>query len=1098
LSTEQQFLLKKLEDIAGLKEIDDIENADTVEEIAMAMFQKVEENFEAGELEEIDEFQNFEKVVEVTTGINDSEVEKVKDLLEVQEHKEINEMKTGMTNSELEKGEKEGVTVQDSEASNVENIEKIAAEFADYAEAWEDEKAKKIKKVKESLKSKSQNRNRRKKKTRKKSSKFLGDSSSINVDDQDEGRELNCDDEAPKAFDFTTNLLVSNFSRGMFAMTSSSSNNFLKDSYLDQSVNFPASYIKSAMSEAAVDECLLRGIRVEKVTTYGKFKTRILTISQDRFAIFCTHRKVRTKGDGGLQSAIARRLPLPLFSRKGIRGFTNSSFRDLYVRYIDISDIDHIEVGYPCSRKFESSRRVTRRMGRLDRVDILKDRIISIYHHGGQTLDIIASSNKKCQLLFSAISNALNKYHNAELYVVDEARLLRYIWYDVDKNNDGTVSEKEFEIIANRINLSTSFPRQAYQSFCEDLGISSNLTYLQCMRLLAEIKQGRYESPGWLSSLIPSTLVDGLPVTKRLPHMELWDNIFDGDYVSARDFLSKFLHAIQKEVDATTRDVKVLFSTFNKMEVNWEVTLPIRQNYLSRHRFSIYLPHIFNVAFDPDAMALNPELMTRPITEYWINSSHNTYLTGDQLQSISSVEMYRLSLRRGCKCLELDCWDGERDRHTNKPIPIIYHGGTLTSRIWFEDVIICVAQYTKENPNTYPIILSLENHCSEPFQEAMVESIRRILKDTLYIPFARDATETIDENDILPSPAQLIGKVIIKGKRTSLCSPCSEEIKEIPSLENLDEDEDEENNRTSLVESAKSTNVNRMNPTGTHHGMTIAELEEITLFHGCKFKSWERSIISPPSHMHSIGETKTNILIQKYGASKWRKYNQEHMTRIYPAGTRIDSSNYIPILAWSMGCQLVALNFQTADTAMFLNDGRFLQNGNCGYVLKPQGLHNGPMSNPLKLNIRILSGSCIPKADGANQGENVDPYVKIITHDVISNSEGQEVYTSDSERTGVVDNNGFHPIWNEQKYHEFNVFSPYVAMIQFAVWESNKFAMWDSTTVLDNLIAVAAIPIACLRQGYRSILLRDKNGTRTGAYGCATLLVEIRCQFSAS
>ena len=65
------------------------------------------------------------------------------------------------------------------------------------------------------------------------------------------------------------------------------------------------------------------------------------------------------------------------------------------------------------------------------------------------------------------------------------------------------------------------------------------------------------------------------------------------------------------------------------------------------------------------------------------------------------------------------------------------------------------------------------------------------------------------------------------------------------------------------------------------------------------------------------------------------QYNKRQFSRIYPKGQRLDSSNYNPIIFWSAGCQLVALNYQTPDLFMQINQGKFAPNGKCGYILKP-------------------------------------------------------------------------------------------------------------------------------------------------------------------
>ena len=52
--------------------------------------------------------------------------------------------------------------------------------------------------------------------------------------------------------------------------------------------------------------------------------------------------------------------------------------------------------------------------------------------------------------------------------------------------------------------------------------------------------------------------------------------------------------------------------------------------------------------------------------------------SGHQWTGRSSVEMYRQVLLAGCRCIELDLWDGK----TKEEEPVIVHGYTLVPEIF--------------------------------------------------------------------------------------------------------------------------------------------------------------------------------------------------------------------------------------------------------------------------------------------------------------------------------------------------------------------------------------------------------------------------------
>ena len=90
------------------------------------------------------------------------------------------------------------------------------------------------------------------------------------------------------------------------------------------------------------------------------------------------------------------------------------------------------------------------------------------------------------------------------------------------------------------------------------------------------------------------------------------------------------------------------------------------------------------------------------------------------------------------------------------------------------------------------------------------------------------------------------------------------------------------------------------------------------------------------TEMSSFHEIKIEKLINPTNFRNILKYNEKQLSRVYPKGSRLDSSNYDPIRMWNCGVQLVALNYQTPDKAMQLNEAMFMQNGKTGYVLKPK------------------------------------------------------------------------------------------------------------------------------------------------------------------
>uniref|UniRef100_A0A8D3DW22 Phosphoinositide phospholipase C n=1 Tax=Scophthalmus maximus TaxID=52904 RepID=A0A8D3DW22_SCOMX len=299
---------------------------------------------------------------------------------------------------------------------------------------------------------------------------------------------------------------------------------------------------------------------------------------------------------------------------------------------------------------------------------------------------------------------------------------LKQTFTEADKNGDGSLSISEVLQLLHKLNV--NLPRQKVKQMFKEADTDDNQGTLGFEEFCSFYKMMSTRRDLYLLMLTYSNHKDHLNT----------------------DDLARFLEMEQKMTKVTKDHCLEIIKKFEPCSLNQ------REGALGIDGFTNFMRSPAGDIFNPEHYNVNQDL-NQPLCNYFIASSHNTYLMGDQLMSQSRVDMYAWVLQAGCRCVEVDCWDGQDGE------PIVHHGYTLTSKILFKDVIETINKYAFVK-NDYPVILSIENHCSVPQQKKMAQYLIEILGDKLDLSNIR-----ADESGRLPSPETLKGKILVKGKK---------------------------------------------------------------------------------------------------------------------------------------------------------------------------------------------------------------------------------------------------------------------------------------------------------------------------------------------
>ncbi|TFK65544.1 PLC-like phosphodiesterase [Pluteus cervinus] len=557
-----------------------------------------------------------------------------------------------------------------------------------------------------------------------------------------------------------------------------------------------------------------------------------------------------------------------------------------------------------------------------------------------------------------------------------------------------------------------------------------------------------------------------------------------------------FMRETQKS-NLSDEELQVIFLRHTSDEETNPNTPP---DFMSLDGFSNFLLSPDNAAFS-DAHGAIWQDMTHPISHYYISASHNTYLVGHQLMGVSTIEGYIRALLHSCRSVELDVYDGDEE-------PVIYHGKTLTKKVAFREVCHAIAKYAFV-ASPYPVIISAEVHCGVGQQEVLVQIMKEEFGSALISVGDGDRPKI----DVLPSPEALKGKFLLKAKNlyvvAQLAAAQAERLRVVDAeftSSSSSEDEAEKKGVMGDIKSkwrrARGKEPSPGEPEAkpkVKMSMALASLLVYTV--GVKCHGIGKDSQYAPEHIFSLSENSAGKFLKAEDTMKdLIRHNMTNLVRIYPKGTRVDSSNYDPQKFWAAGAQVVAINWQTFDSGYMINQAMFQRNGKSGFVLKPRALWEDPALQTLSvrtthsLDITVISAQQLPRPRNGSGQEIieksiVDPFVEVTVHvpewtrsPYSTSSRPPSPFPAApgstttpplliSKKTRVVKDNGFNPVWNQELNLSYDSVGgesmKELIFVQFNVRQKGK----DGES--DIPLAMYITSLACLNMGFRHLPLHD-------------------------